>query len=240
MKTTLRTTVMMLGLLLCLLLPQTARPFYNPQTGRWLSRDPAEEIKGGNNLYALVANDPIQTADKLGLLPMGFDKSNYRNCCCKGNVVGAGKNRLLNHYSQIKQDLLAANVPSHSPDPNYSCISVNGYALNQLAPAPPCWVCWLERRGKSFVWVGGASWDYDHWVVVCESLPASSAEETIVFDYWEGRDGASYSDLGKEWPFSYPRESYTGSYRDCSASISPGDTRVKNLQKPPPLPLGQR
>jgi len=40
--------------------------YYNPSTGRWLSRDPADEI-GGLNLYGMVGNDPINSIDPLGL-----------------------------------------------------------------------------------------------------------------------------------------------------------------------------
>ena len=39
---------------------------YNPVLGRWLSRDPIEEV-GGRNLYALVVNVPTSRADVLGL-----------------------------------------------------------------------------------------------------------------------------------------------------------------------------
>jgi hypothetical protein len=39
--------------------------FYNPSTGRWLSRDPIEE-KGGLNLYGFVTNDPVCKYDILG------------------------------------------------------------------------------------------------------------------------------------------------------------------------------
>jgi len=42
-----------------------ARP-YNPSTGRWLTRDPAEE-DGGPNLYGFVGNDPIAAVDPFGL-----------------------------------------------------------------------------------------------------------------------------------------------------------------------------
>jgi len=40
--------------------------YYNPSTGRWLSRDPVEE-NGGNNLYGMLRNDPIDFIDILGL-----------------------------------------------------------------------------------------------------------------------------------------------------------------------------
>src|SRR6266516_4853176 len=40
--------------------------YYNPSTGRWLSRDPMEE-EGGVSLYAFVANDAIRSFDMFGL-----------------------------------------------------------------------------------------------------------------------------------------------------------------------------
>ena len=40
--------------------------YYNPSTGRWLSRDPIEE-NGGENLYAFVSNDGINAFDPYGL-----------------------------------------------------------------------------------------------------------------------------------------------------------------------------
>jgi RHS repeat-associated protein len=40
--------------------------YYNPSTGRWLSRDPIAE-KGGLNLYGFVRNSPIGRFDVLGL-----------------------------------------------------------------------------------------------------------------------------------------------------------------------------
>jgi len=39
--------------------------FYNPSTGRWLSRDPIAE-KGGRNLYGFVFNRPVSRYDVLG------------------------------------------------------------------------------------------------------------------------------------------------------------------------------
>ncbi|MGF1531293.1 MAG: RHS repeat domain-containing protein [Puniceicoccaceae bacterium] len=44
-------------------------PRYDPETGRWLKRDPIGEL-GGLNLYAMVANNLINTWDYLGLLPV--------------------------------------------------------------------------------------------------------------------------------------------------------------------------
>jgi len=62
-KTTWTMLVMLLGLFVW---TQSASAFYNPQTGRWLSRDPIEE-GGGPNLYAFCDNDDYNTIDALGL-----------------------------------------------------------------------------------------------------------------------------------------------------------------------------
>ena len=52
--------------------------FYDPRLQRWINRDPAGE-RGGINLYAMVANDPLRYVDPLGLktlvLNFGFDNS---------------------------------------------------------------------------------------------------------------------------------------------------------------------
>src|SRR5206468_2180104 len=40
--------------------------YYNPSSGRWLSRDPLAE-KGGLNLYLFAGNDPLDLVDPLGL-----------------------------------------------------------------------------------------------------------------------------------------------------------------------------
>ena len=48
--------------------------FYDPVTGRWLSRDPIEE-SGGLNLYGFVGNDAIQGIDQLGMFPSDGDAS---------------------------------------------------------------------------------------------------------------------------------------------------------------------
>lgn len=47
-----------------------ATAFYNPQVGRFASRDPIWE-RGGINLYGFVANNPIAKHDYLGLVGMG-------------------------------------------------------------------------------------------------------------------------------------------------------------------------
>ena len=45
--------------------------YYNPSTGRWLSRDPIEE-EATQNLYVFTDNDPIDETDFLGLDPLAY------------------------------------------------------------------------------------------------------------------------------------------------------------------------
>jgi hypothetical protein len=50
-----------------LLVAREAFAFYNPQTGRWLSRDPVQE-RAERTLYTFVKNDPQDKADLRGAL----------------------------------------------------------------------------------------------------------------------------------------------------------------------------
>src|SRR6185437_4320686 len=59
-------TVYGLTLFVWITMAQTAWSFYNPSTGRWLSRDPIEE-EGGVNLYGCTGNDLEDLVDPLGL-----------------------------------------------------------------------------------------------------------------------------------------------------------------------------
>lgn len=56
---------MMTVLLLGVSLAHEARAFYNPSSGRWLSRDPISEM-GGPNVYGFVRNNAIVNIDALG------------------------------------------------------------------------------------------------------------------------------------------------------------------------------
>ena len=66
--------------------------YYNPSTGRWLSRDPIEE-NGGVNLYAFVNNQPVNAADICGLayipLPNYNPPDAGKPCCYKSVTITA-------------------------------------------------------------------------------------------------------------------------------------------------------
>ncbi|UDQ96739.1 RHS repeat-associated core domain-containing protein [Lentisphaerota bacterium WC36G] len=57
--------------------------YYNPSTGKWLSRDPIEE-DGGFNLYGFVNNQPISNKDHLG-----------QDFVAKFTIIGLGAELLL-------------------------------------------------------------------------------------------------------------------------------------------------
>lgn len=59
--------------------------YYNPSTGRWLSRDPIGEA-GGRNLYAFLANRGPNAIDWLGLCTIGH----VRNPKCEITVTDSG------------------------------------------------------------------------------------------------------------------------------------------------------
>ena len=55
----------------------------NPDSGRWLNRDPIEE-QGGLNIYGMVNNDPVNAWDYLGLTSGAFmnpEDKGYLGCC---------------------------------------------------------------------------------------------------------------------------------------------------------------
>ena len=55
--------------------------YYNPTTGRWISRDPIGE-EGGLNLYGFVGNDPVKQIDPDGRyvisLISNFNKNSFK------------------------------------------------------------------------------------------------------------------------------------------------------------------
>ena len=53
---------------------------YDPNLGRWISRDPIAEYDG-HNIYLYVSNNPINYTDKLGLLkdPLGVARARMRD-----------------------------------------------------------------------------------------------------------------------------------------------------------------
>lgn len=101
--------------------------YYNPEQGRWLSRDPSEEI-GGENLYAMVENCPISKADFLGLFEIythskgwghvgiaddegsTYDYGRYRGTYSGKGGLHAGPNILKRGASSFSEKVFHFNV----------------------------------------------------------------------------------------------------------------------------------
>jgi RHS repeat-associated protein len=62
---------------------------YDPNIGRWLSRDPMAE-KGGINLYAYVGNGPITFIDPLGLVKWALLGKSVLGLVANGAVAIGG------------------------------------------------------------------------------------------------------------------------------------------------------
>ena len=60
---------------------------YDPNTAKWLSRDPLEnaELSQGPNLYAYVGNNPLRYGDPLGLY--GYETKYWADLSVNGNVA---------------------------------------------------------------------------------------------------------------------------------------------------------
>jgi hypothetical protein len=69
MRTMTRSATAVLGLLAWLLSVESGWCFYNPTTGRWLTRDPAAEADAAN-LYNSLHNGPVDAFDPLGMMTL--------------------------------------------------------------------------------------------------------------------------------------------------------------------------
>lgn len=85
-----------------------ALAFYNPETGRWLNRDPIEE-KGGANTYAFVANVPVGEVDVIGLLAASVQSIQYRG------HGSAEKNGTIWQYIEV-DSAITGQVPLNAAD----------------------------------------------------------------------------------------------------------------------------
>ena len=52
---------------------------YDPETGRWISKDPILFAGGETSLYGYAGNDPVSFIDPSGLAPCGNYWNNYAN-----------------------------------------------------------------------------------------------------------------------------------------------------------------
>jgi RHS repeat-associated protein len=124
--------------------------FYNPSTGRWLSRDPIEE-RGGLNVYGFVGGDAIDFFDFFGLASQSKNKNLTQTITVgKCEVVV-----LIGHGSQTNPHIFQG--PADSPDcwaggfiGCYSATS-NGKLGGNLIPGSPMWTDDIANNDPDYI-----------------------------------------------------------------------------------------
>ena len=85
--------------------------YYDPLTGRWISKDPLGET-GGLNLYGFVGNDAIDLSDRLGMVE--WRKTPYPDMHAAAHAVG--KAALLKAEADFLASRAAAQAKNASPE----------------------------------------------------------------------------------------------------------------------------
>jgi hypothetical protein len=114
---------------------------YDPETGRWPSRDPIEE-EGGVNLYGFVGNSVVHLIDVLGLDPSSYhyydtnsgalawsqliierqileelEKERKDHSCCDATMVAEGRETLMKRFKYLRDKQIADGVEFNEENP---------------------------------------------------------------------------------------------------------------------------
>jgi RHS repeat-associated protein len=98
--------------------------YYNPQLGRWLSRDPIEE-EGGLNLYGFVENDGLNFVDVSGLFKWPWNKNTKNN--------NSSNNSQTNKHNTCVADPLSGSTTNTPATPAPECCCVSKIIINFIA-----------------------------------------------------------------------------------------------------------
>ena len=103
------------------------RRFYSPGLGRWLTRDPIEEV-GGENLYAFCQNNPISY----------YDINGFSTCCRNGKKMSCDSSYSWNGFVTTASVTLIMGATFVMIDltSNYVCSSCTRYRLHAKAVLP--------------------------------------------------------------------------------------------------------
>jgi RHS repeat-associated protein len=187
--------------------------YYNPTTGRWLSRDPIGE-KGGLNLYGMVRNNPLSFVDILGL------------ACCDTKTVDEGEKWLNDQFKLASAKAKTLKLTPALPGGIPSCKGSSNDVLHWLRPSPKCWTCRTELRREHPV---GHKDNSDHQVVICTGTDDAGKTKEIVFDWWGDNlwwwsgtnSGGPPTNFYSEYPH-FVTSTQDPFVTNCDGSVTPG------------------
>ncbi len=165
--------------------------WYDPITGRFISKDPVEEL-GGLNQYAFVQNEPVRRKDPLGLV---WGTGNP--ICGPGGCVGPSAPYLPNpwnpgsfiwqpgnfpdpHIGSCLMTLLSIAInmgPGRASGPQAHCVSACQVA-NTCGP----FLSNILGQGLEFFqlwWAQVAAWSLDHQLSVDPAIIQDSAQDLL-------------------------------------------------------------
>jgi RHS repeat-associated protein len=154
--------------------------YYNPSTGRWLSRDPAGEDSGDINLYSFVSNDPLAHTDELGLMKQqniidGVKRLDAairsQPCCCKSKVISKV-------YETITGTASGTGVSGHAT------VEVQGCVEDSIAFY--WWTCYDAAAERNPFW--HKDWKDYGWSLTYGKVPATDSYFSKSYEpgFWSG------------------------------------------------------
>lgn len=167
-----------LGIILSLSI-STSFGFYNPEMGRWLSRDPLEE-QGGVNLYAFVANDPVNQVDFLGLRPRW-------QIVEVAQQLGVPNPETMDHENLVKAIQKILNPSLKNPDGDWT----------DFGPTEKKYLAWAKAKNLQVVqFEDRVTWDDVYKAVIKNKALLGKCADTMKDDDWKRIVALAYLESG--------------------------------------------
>ncbi len=159
---------------------------YSSVWGRWLSRDPIEEL-GGLSLYGFLDNHVLDWVDLFGLAPKPPKAIPMHQLgCCDAATIAAGEKILNDRFNQAKAAAAKLGLkPVPTNTPGASCKNSSIDIIDWLFPTPRCWRCYLQEHNKYSPSEDPNDTLLDHQVIICTAYQKDGTKlKEILFDWW--------------------------------------------------------
>ncbi len=124
--------------------PSIGRAFFNPEQGRWLSRDPIGE-RGGGNLHRFAEGDAVNKIDKFGLIPDGpilIPPPNWpaiKGLCCLAHLWAQYGNIHNRAAKEARNDPTVGGIgPNGGPEDALRHCLGGCYLAQEIVKTPTC------------------------------------------------------------------------------------------------------